>query len=240
MPSVFEFTLETSVLEDVTDLPLPNPGEIDFLGLKPETVVRYVDIAEFEDLAGLELLSDERRERVERYRVLEDKARCLAAGLLLRRYVSRKDPSKGPHGKPYFPDGPFFNLSHSGKYVVLAVSSGDVGVDIEEIRPRSEKIAERCFAAAEQDWIDRQKDPVEAFYRLWTAKESIMKATGEGFNMPPESFRVFPAEAAGQDAYGKDWYLHWMDLKGHVICLAAPETQENLTLEQIHRTDLLQ
>lgn len=239
MTPIVEFRADALLLSEDLELILPSPDVTDLLGLKPETVVHYVDVSEFEDLAGLDLLTEERRERVSRFHVLEDKVRCLAAGLLLRKFVGPKEPQYGPHGKPFLPDGPSFNLSHSGRYVVLAVSPGDVGVDIEEIRPRSEGVAEKCFLNPEQEWIRRQKDPERAFYMLWTAKEAVMKATGEGFHMPPESFRVFPAEAAAQDADGKDWYLHWLYLPGHIICLAAPETHDNVTMEQASRTELL-
>ncbi len=40
-------------------------------------------------------------------------------------------------GKPWFPDRPEirFNISHSGPLALCAVGSGEVGADIEEVRP---------------------------------------------------------------------------------------------------------
>ncbi len=52
-----------------------------------------------------------------------------------------------------------------------------------------------------------QKDPLERFFRLWTLKESVMKATGLGMNLPPGSFEVLPlAEGKPATILGRCWY----------------------------------
>lgn len=89
----------------------------------------------------------------------------------------------GEQGKPEITDFPkYFNLSHSGDYVVCAVSDGEVGVDIQKWMPFRERTAERFFAAAE--WKQLQELPksqrTEWFYRLWTRKEAYGKYTGQG------------------------------------------------------------
>lgn len=220
-------------------LPLPEADLTAHADPARETTVYYTDISELQDLAGLDLLTPERRERTLRFRQHDDQVRSLAAGLLERRFVHPGEPLTGPHGKPYFPDGPQFNLSHSGQYVVLAVSIRDVGLDIEQMKPWSAAVAERCFVAPERDWLYRQPDLYRAFFSLWTAKESIMKATGAGFHMPPETIRIFPAELTGTDANGTDWYLQWLSLPDHVVCLATPDPEPAVRLQLADRTDLL-
>lgn len=89
----------------------------------------------------------------------------------------------GAHGKPMIADFPkHFNLSHSGDYVVCAVSDGEVGVDIQKWVPFKERTAERFFAP--EEWKLLQTLPMEQrtemFYRLWTRKEAYGKYTGLG------------------------------------------------------------
>ena len=37
-----------------------------------------------------------------------------------------------------------------------------------------------------------ERDPTERFFRLWTLKESVMKAVGKGLALPPSGFSVLP------------------------------------------------
>lgn len=68
----------------------------------------------------------------------------------------------GAHGKPYFPSCPdaFFSLSHSRGAVLLAVHDHSIGVDIECLRPVSERMRTRFHASDEaafwQDWVQRE------------------------------------------------------------------------------------
>ena len=68
----------------------------------------------------------------------------------------------GAHGKPYFPScsDAFFSLSHSRGVVLLAVHDHSIGVDIERLRPVSERMRTRFHASDEaafwQDWVQRE------------------------------------------------------------------------------------
>lgn len=135
-----------------------------------------------------------RRLRAERYRFMEDRMRCLGAGLLLRFATGFDDDDTdfGPNGKPFFPAHPeiCFSLSHSGDLVVCAVSQRTVGADVEEIKPVRESnlfIARRYFTKEEQDELALTKpDPEKTafdpsvFTKIWTRKEAYVKMTGEG------------------------------------------------------------
>ncbi len=89
-------------------------------------------------------------------------------------------------GKPRFadPELPFFSLSHSGRYALCALSDGEVGCDIQKMRPFDERVAGRIMTAGELALFrtlgGRQAE--EYFYRLWTVKESYVKYTGEGLS----------------------------------------------------------
>lgn len=118
--------------------------------------------------------------------------RALSLGglIALGRAVSKFEPTeqklyiqRDRFGKPSFSCGGVqFSISHACGLSVAAVSQGDVGVDIECIDPgrEMERIAKRFFSEREQNQLSAANDRVREFYRIWTAKEAMMKLGGEG------------------------------------------------------------
>lgn len=88
---------------------------------------------------------------------------------------------KHPNGKPYIPGiNCNISLSHSGEYAAAMVSqSGNVGVDIEEITPRIQKIARKFINDYEWDYLVGEND-LHTMYLLWAAKEAVFKWYGLG------------------------------------------------------------
>ena len=76
----------------------------------------------------------------------------------------------------------YFNLAHSGTWVVLAVSNKSVGIDIELIKPIAEieEVMKVCFNTIEIEAIKNSTNSLKSFYKFWTSKEAILKATGQG------------------------------------------------------------
>ena len=166
------------------------------------TVPAGVWLADLDDAAAVEgageVLSEDERARAQRFVFDVHRRRFIAARAWLRRCLAERlgRPAAslrfeyGPVGKPALAgtDRLRFNLSHSGRYALLAVTEGaEVGVDIEHVRPLSdmEALAERVFSAAERAALaavpaDRR---VEAFFAGWTRKEAYIKARGEGIGM---------------------------------------------------------
>ncbi len=89
-------------------------------------------------------------------------------------------------GKPYFPDFPavHFNLSHCRGMAVCLLSPHECGVDVEQCRPLREKVVSRVFSPEEQSALQTADDPDFLFTRLWTLKESYVKAIGIGVSYP--------------------------------------------------------
>ncbi|MBQ3736949.1 MAG: 4'-phosphopantetheinyl transferase superfamily protein [Candidatus Methanomethylophilaceae archaeon] len=138
------------------------------------------------------LISDARKGKADFYRFPTDRMLSVTAGLFLR-LIERSygAVTEDGNGKLRCP-GIEFNLSHSGHYVAFALSEDPVGIDIEAVG-RNRDIAKRVMDPQEySDFMDTvgEKDRNEVFARMWTAKESYMKALGLGFRLPPESFRV--------------------------------------------------
>lgn len=161
---------------------------------------------------AFKLVSPERAEKAERFISDSSKALSIGAELLLRSAIMLRGGQVSDiqfeyrnNGKPYLKNEPecFFNLSHSGHWVICAMSCDEVGCDIEEIKPgkRAGQIAGRYFTPKEQEFIyqgtSADEDDAEAlhrFYRLWTLKESFMKVTGLGLALPLSDFSINVSE----------------------------------------------
>jgi phosphopantetheinyl transferase len=67
----------------------------------------------------------------------------------------------------------FISISHSKNYCALGVSSSQIGIDIEEMSPRIERIAERFVNVEETKFISEES--VLDLTKLWTMKEAMFK-----------------------------------------------------------------
>lgn len=154
-----------------------------------------------DDGAARACISPERLELIDR-RHGPARAQSFAASLLLEYAVAKQYPAAAhplaidlaPGGKPYLVAAPdiHFSLSHSGGWAVCALSDRPVGVDIERRTPGRRDVAERFFHKEETQYLNSL--PLcareDAFYSLWTLKESFVKATGRGLRLPLRSFCV--------------------------------------------------
>lgn len=87
----------------------------------------------------------------------------------------------GPSGKPFLRERPdiHFNISHTKGLVVCAIGTHVVGVDAEQIRPYPGSVL-RKMTEKERFYIQHATNADEAFMRVWTMKEAVIKWTGEG------------------------------------------------------------
>lgn len=137
----------------------------------------------------MDKLSAERRAHIRKIKNIKEQYRSLGAGLLLeygfeQAHVSLEDREIciDTHGKPRLKRdiGVCFNVSHSGDYAVAIFADSEAGIDIEHRRALRKGMAERSCTAGELEWLSKQEDKEMAFIRLWTAKESYVKWSGEG------------------------------------------------------------
>jgi 4'-phosphopantetheinyl transferase len=151
------------------------------------------------------VLSDEEKEREQRFYFARDRRRFLVTRALVRTVLSRYVAiapadwtfSTNAYGRPAITNAEAgdlsFNLSHTHSLIVLAVSRGRaVGVDVENVRDRevSIDIADRFFAPQEVEALgtvppQKQQD---RFFEYWTFKESYIKARGMGLSLPLDQF----------------------------------------------------
>lgn len=133
----------------------------------------------------IEFLPPWRRERTEKLRNAASRQESLAVGLLWMKAMEEwgADPLAPvdilPAGKPVFSsgEGPWFSLSHSGRYVLCAVSDDMVGGDVQQMRRVNLSISRRLHPM-EQKWLAERDEQMktEEFFRLWARKEAWVKA----------------------------------------------------------------
>ena len=152
-----------------------------------------------------DLLSEDEKSRAARLKNPGAASRQIISRGILRLILGSytgKDPkaivfSYSESGKPNLsdPENPkvFFNLSHSGNLLLIAVSEGEqIGIDVEKDEDNIDflGIAGLVFSSEEQFSLSHSSDPIHDFYELWTAKEAILKSAGLGFSYPSNRFSV--------------------------------------------------
>ena len=184
------------------------------------------------------VLSTDEEARAARFHFPKDRQRYLAAHGLLRvllgRYLGQQPHQlrfdDGAHGKPFLAGPPspsdlFFNISHSGDWIVVGVTRGrEIGVDVERVRSSLawRDIAGRFFAPMELAQLRAlpASAQLRAFFDGWVRKEAYLKATGWGLAQALDEFAVTltPGEPAAllwvknEPAAGENWSLAALDL----------------------------
>ena len=116
-------------------------------------------------------------------------------------------------GRPFAFGGDFdFNVSHTDDLAVCAISSARVGVDTEKIRalPDRDRFITRYFSKNEIDYIEGSNDKDEAFFRVWTRKEALLKLSGDGLTKDLRTLDTADARYAFTEktvTFGKERYI---------------------------------
>lgn len=177
-----------------------------------------------------------------RYRHKMDALRCLSAEALLHHAAKEVlnleseelETAAGRHGKPYFVAHPeaHFNLSHSGQWILCAIHYTHVGVDVEQESP--ERMDLNTFMSPQETLRHsrlNREDQVSNYFRLWTLKESLLKAAGTGLSHDPRLITI-SLEAQGTRTEGAPtalpgtmWVLDPIPMPGGAaaaLCFARP------------------
>lgn len=179
-------------------------------------------------------LDPKRRLRIAEAASPKARRQCLASSLLLQKVLQEKGidyrlVNTNRLGKPEVP-GIFFNLSHSENLVVCAVSDREVGCDIEKLREAPRKVSVRFFSPQERGLLASVSGAAfdDAFFRLWTMKESYVKMTGEGLRVSMQSCEVVNDEESRyricRDGKLQDCYVREYEIPGYCLSVCAEET----------------
>lgn len=155
----------------------------------------------------LPLVSVQRREVALRFKFTFGRFTCLKSYVMLQQLVqealAETDERWSPlqqrlkewngnfvyneHEKPFMQnasgeriEGVDFSISHCKNAIAVALGDHPVGVDVESFRHAEEPLLKRTMNPEEQAEVRAAADPAEAFTRLWTRKEAVLKLRGTG------------------------------------------------------------
>lgn len=198
-------------------------------------------------LSALEqVLSEEERRRAAAFRLPAPRQQFIVARGALRTLLGRYLDTPPAHcafnvndfGKPFLRTPSVdlrFNVAHSGAQALIAVARAvEVGVDIEIHRPLGDSHGLARTILSPADLARWQQLPeairMAAFYSIWTRKEAVAKAVGQGLSMEFTAMEVSfepnqPAELlriAAPWGEPRDWTLRTLaTVAGYSAALAA-------------------
>ena len=153
------------------------------------------------------------------------------AGGMLNIPAGNLEIGTGPFGKPHFNGDAAaiqFNVSHSEKWVALALheNPAPVGIDIEWVNACFDyrQVAAHYFTPEERAQINTARD----FYRFWTMKEAILKITGVGLvnhinrlDLSGRENIIEPFDTLLRPFCGETYTLHIFSHPGAMLTLAT-------------------
>lgn len=186
---------------------------------------------------ALPYLDDKRRSRIRRLRVPLKRAQCAAAGLVLSHLFGENGNAPalvyGENGKPYLADNPdtYFSITHSDKWVFLAVADGEIGIDAQAPRKVCPRLAARSTSPEELAWVKENTEP--HFTRLWTMKEAYLKYTGTGLTVPIREVVISVPPADGYDEQN-DCYWALLTYEGVPLSVCSKKTIKDFSVETLN------
>lgn len=133
-------------------------------------------------------------------------------------------------GKPFFPNHPQVHCSvtHSGDYWLGAFCTQQVGIDLQIHKPgRLAALSHRFFHPEEDRYL--QRAGFADFYRVWAAKESFVKFSGEGIGGNFGRFSVVGQQGLLPEVDGLQ--LRFVPFRcDYTLCVCAREISSVLLL----------
>lgn len=164
------------------------------------------------------------QERIERFRFRIDKLLSLIGVLMVYQKAGSLEGFKRTElGKPFLANRDlYFNISHSGNYVVSAFSTvQDLGVDMEEIREIDFSDFDIVMTEREIQGLKTNED----FFTLWSQKESVIKAIGKGFTLNVKDLCI---ENNSCSFAARNWKLEEITIHNDYKCHLAYEKEEEI------------
>jgi 4'-phosphopantetheinyl transferase len=143
------------------------------------------------------------------------------------------DLKKNEKGVPLPFNGNYWSVTHKIEYVAGVIAREGIGIDLEKIRPIKEALYKKT--ASESEWGLSDTDKIALFFRYWTSKESVLKASGTGIRdlLKCRIARIIDDRHLVVNYREHHWVVEHFFFKGHI----ASVVKNNVDVEWAFFTD---
>jgi 4'-phosphopantetheinyl transferase len=145
--------------------------------------------------------------------------------------IQLTDLKKDEKGVPLPFNGHYWSLTHKSKYVAGVIASAPIGIDVEKIRSCSKALFRKT--ACDSEWELSDTDPFVLFYRFWTSKESVLKASGTGIRDLSKCriIQIIDDNHLVVDYRNQEWFLEHFYFDEHIASIVKNDFHVEWTNE---------
>ena len=140
---------------------------------------------------------------------------------------------KDESGMPLPFNGTYWSITHKTHYVGGVVAPKPIGIDIERIRDISGGLFQKT--ATEQEWAlaGTDKESLLIFFRFWTSKEAVLKATGIGIRdlLKCEVRQILDDRHLIIEYQGKTWLIEHLFFDRHIASIVQNDYRTDWTID---------
>ena len=210
-------------------------------------LINYINIALIDDYKKfIPSVPEFIQKEIKSYVKEDDKKRCLFGKLVLRKLLMESGYSKGilneikidANNRPYLNQDIDFNISHSGNYVICAISiQSKIGIDIEEIKNMDiNEIKGIVFNDEDDKRFNNSQTPLALFYDTWTLKEAALKADGKGLMVPLKEIQIYNENVL---CCNQSWNFEKLDVDENYSAYVVYNGDHSVTMKEINSYSII-
>ncbi len=138
---------------------------------------------------------------------------------------------KAANGAPLPFNGVYWSISHTKLMAAAVLSRRPIGIDVEKVRPRPESLITKVVSGEELA-LKGEQNVLVYFFRVWTAKEAVLKAEGVGLSGLGRctTLAVYGDKLMKLTFENKVYHVEQAYLKGHIVSVVSNGEKINWAL----------
>ena len=160
-------------------------------------------------------------------------ARCALTRSADKSGIPAGEWHKNADGIPLPFEGTFWSISHKNQFVAGVVAPAPIGIDIERIRDLSQGLFRKTALDCEWALAETGERSLMTFYRFWTSKEAVLKATGIGIKdlLKCQVRRLIDDRHLSIHYEGKDWLIEHFFFDRHIASIVQNDYRIDWVVE---------